>query len=799
MAKLQKDLKGWEIVFEDNKSLRNKRGSSISVRRVHDNLEINEGDCISFSLRSTTDSPIVGLGFIKDIKFGTDAYLVIKFLWFVKYNENLNKYLPKLPNGDNYTNNDLFLTPFMDSVNLNQIIKKHNLVSINELKSLFETSDLIDKDEQIFVCRRFTDDTTTYFTDLIDWGTMYELFKENKDEFFDTLKLLTLKPSSKNNSPVKIKQSKSGSVSVENSPLKNKRRKIEQVTTIDLSDHEKQKSVNKVARKLKLEDSIEEITEDKIEINDNSSLSEYNSEEEEEEEEVEEDTEDDSLDDFIVNNELDDLDYYEKNNKKRTSSPTKAKYKTGSSPTKRKLKEKLIPELPSIDKDLEFLAGNAFPTTKLLNKAKKILGTGTQLKSLPCREEEFYQIYHNLEISINSQKGSCIYVSGTPGVGKTATIREVIKQLSAKMTIESDGIKRFNYLEINGLKIIKPQQAYEILWQKIAGTKASTTTSLTYLQQHFENDLPDLTKKELDDKLPLVVLLDELDQIVTKNQAVMYNFFNWPTYENSKLIVIAVANTMDLPERLLTNKISSRLGLSRIQFTSYSYTQLSEIIKHRLEQLSKTDNHLLIAKDAIEFASRKVASVSGDARRSLMICIRAVEIAQAEFLSKNETERKTMDGKYTVTIMHIMKAINEASSSPVNGYLNSLSFLSKLVLSSILLRKKRSGIAEIEVGEIYDELNNQIQILLFTELKNKLSLDNLQLLDIVFGSGDQRMQGSVINSSLFILKDLEENGVLMMQPLKIERNRLIRLNISDDEIVNSLKKDPLMKEIITFI
>ena len=54
--------------------------------------------------------------------------------------------------------------------------------------------------------------------------------------------------------------------------------------------------------------------------------------------------------------------------------------------------------------------------------------------------------------------------------------------------------------------------------------------------------------------------MDELDLLVTKKQTVMYNFFEWPNRPNSKLVVIAIANTMDLPERILTNKVSSRLG-----------------------------------------------------------------------------------------------------------------------------------------------------------------------------------------------------------------------------------------------
>jgi hypothetical protein len=58
---------------------------------------------------------------------------------------------------------------------------------------------------------------------------------------------------------------------------------------------------------------------------------------------------------------------------------------------------------------------------------------------------------------------------------------------------------------------------------------------------------------------PSVVLMDELDQLLTAKQDVVYNFFNWPTMCDSQMFVIAVANRMDLPQHLAA-KIKSRLG-----------------------------------------------------------------------------------------------------------------------------------------------------------------------------------------------------------------------------------------------
>ena len=66
--------------------------------------------------------------------------------------------------------------------------------------------------------------------------------------------------------------------------------------------------------------------------------------------------------------------------------------------------------------------------------------------------------------------------------------------------------------------------------------------------------------------------MDELDQLLTAKQDVVYNFFNWPTMRDSQLFVIAVANRMDLPQHLAA-KIKSRLGQSPFVFTFKIYAK----------------------------------------------------------------------------------------------------------------------------------------------------------------------------------------------------------------------------------
>ena len=75
-----------------------------------------------------------------------------------------------------------------------------------------------------------------------------------------------------------------------------------------------------------------------------------------------------------------------------------------------------------------------------------------------------------------------------------------------------------------------------------------------------------------------MVLVDELDYLVTRKQSVLYNLFEWPTMKHSRLIVVGIANTMDLPERLLP-KVLSRLGLARVVFAPYTRDQIRTILK----------------------------------------------------------------------------------------------------------------------------------------------------------------------------------------------------------------------------
>ncbi|XP_037014230.2 origin recognition complex subunit 1 [Artibeus jamaicensis] len=375
----------------------------------------------------------------------------------------------------------------------------------------------------------------------------------------------------------------------------------------------------------------------------------------------------------------------------------------------------------------------------MLEEARLSLHVSAVPDSLPCREKEFQDIYSFVESKLLDHTGGCMYISGVPGTGKTATVHEVIHCL--QQAARAEDVPPFQYVEVNGMKLTEPHQVYVQILQKMTGQKATANHAVELLARRFctQGSAQETT----------VLLVDELDLLWTQKQDVMYNLFDWPTHKEARLVVLTIANTMDLPERIMMNRVSSRLGLTRMCFQPYTYRQLQQILVSRLRHLKAFED------DAVQLVARKVAALSGDARRCLDICRRATEIC--------EFSCRKPDSPGLVTVAHVLEAVDEMFSSSYITAIKNSSVMEQSFLRAILAEFHRSGLEEATFQQVYRQ--------------------HVELC---------RMEGlpyPTMSETMAVCSHLGSCRLLLVEPSRNDLLLRVRLNVSQGDVLYALKEE----------
>lgn len=271
---------------------------------------------------------------------------------------------------------------------------------------------------------------------------------------------------------------------------------------------------------------------------------------------------------------------------------------TKGSPTK--LFERLSLDEPSTEPN------NQPKTVSKYASAKRVLN-GNETWKLPGREDELAKLSDFLENCLTNQKSASIYISGPPGTGKTSCVNKLLKESFAD---------KFNEISVNCTGIATIGNIYKKICDQLklkSGTEKENLTKITEF----------ITRSN--QKKMVLLLLDEIDQLAGNKQSVLYSIFEWPALKNSKIVLVGIANALDLTDRLLTRlNTKCELKPKLLHFPSYTKEQIIDIFKSRLEDAGAMD---IFAPNTIQFLAAKVSAVSGDIRRALDIGRRVIEIA----------------------------------------------------------------------------------------------------------------------------------------------------------------------------
>lgn len=293
-----------------------------------------------------------------------------------------------------------------------------------------------------------------------------------------------------------------------------------------------------------------------------------------------------------------------------------------------------------------------------------------------------------------------LYVSGMPGTGKTASVLKVVRALKAK----KQGFKSpFTFVHVNAMCLSTPGAVFAEICHKIPALARSCRGRLSegLAHERLAGFFSETRRQQV-----VVLLLDEVDCLVTQAQSVLYRLFDWLSLPGARLVMMAIANTMDLPERLLP-RVASRLGVRRVNFMPYDRAQLRSIL---LEHLRAGEAAGAFCDDALTLCAARVAGSSGDARKALQVCRRAVEVRlqaadrrqDVQMLDEGGDAEPLEDGKAPISVQEVAAA--ESDLLRVNPAARAIAGLGlkarRLLLAIVLELRQRPGASALPVRAV---------------------------------------------------------------------------------------------------
>ncbi|KAI5190181.1 cell division control protein 6 [Nematocida sp. AWRm77] len=239
------------------------------------------------------------------------------------------------------------------------------------------------------------------------------------------------------------------------------------------------------------------------------------------------------------------------------------------------------------------------------------------------REEESAAIYRLLKDAIEEKEHGVLYVSGMPGCGKTLTCTRVLQAIKEKYT---DVLA----ININCGNLVLPSGVFLEIHRGINPEAGHSSPRI----------LEEVLKREK----YVVVLVDEIDMLISKNQNILYGLLELP-FLSKNLYLLAISNTYNLPDKRLTPKVRSRLGWNRINFPIYKKSQVISIL-----QENHTD--LAFTPEALEYCANKICTLNGDIRKAFQIQKQAVDHSQKNKSSSVSLEEVDNAIKYVFHSMH---------------------------------------------------------------------------------------------------------------------------------------------------
>lgn len=413
------------------------------------------------------------------------------------------------------------------------------------------------------------------------------------------------------------------------------------------------------------------------------------------------------------------------------------------------------------------------------------------------REQEAQTLIEFLKCGIEERCCNSICISGPPGTGKTAQVDVTLKNITGKRScIQSEGIskvsgKSIKILKFNCMSLSHPENIFHQIHCALDTTKNFATC---HKKKMTADDVFHLLVN-IDEIDHAIIVLDEMDCLVTHDQQVLFQLFNFASSKHShnfkcKMTLIGISNSLDFTDKFLPKLKKNNLAPQTLPFPPYTSNQIQSIITKKLKSLllnqcdKENGSHSqfvpIIHPVAIQLCCKKAASVTGDLRKALDLCYKSIELMEAGLRKTNPVLDFNFLDAPRVKILHVASVCENSFKLNGSARLKNLNLLQKAVLCCLFSCSTSSSILDITINAFYDYYIKQM----------RLDINNLLA---------PLKKGEFIE----IIHALEASSVVLLSDKKGCRNiasefgsKFIKPNVSYNDLVASIGTVGVLKKIL---
>ena len=263
---------------------------------------------------------------------------------------------------------------------------------------------------------------------------------------------------------------------------------------------------------------------------------------------------------------------------------------------------------------------------------KKIVQSTHSPDTISHRDDQIETIAKILAPCLRLERPSNVFVYGKTGTGKTLVAKYVTEQMKVVASQKELPLKII-YVNCKLKKVADTEYRLIAALARECG-KAIPPTGLP------TDEVYSIFFKAVDDqRLTLLLILDEIDQLVDKSgDGILYNLTRInENLKQSQISLVGIANSLLFMEQL-DPRVKSSLSEEEILFPPYNALQIQSILKQRIKDAFHPG---VIQSGVVEKCAAYAAKEHGDARRAIELLRVVGELAERQ--DKKEVSMQDLD------------------------------------------------------------------------------------------------------------------------------------------------------------